>query len=71
MPKKLIVSFLIAAPVGAALGFAATHFLSPREAAGAFDIVLALIILGTLGAVWSLRSQRGRFVHKAAASSAI
>ncbi len=68
MPRKLIVAFLIAAPLGVALGFAATTFLTPRAAAGVFDIFLALIILGALGTVIALRPARGRTAHKATAS---
>ena len=50
--------FLIAAPIGVALGFAAT-FLPTTLAAAAFDVFLAFIILGALGIVIALRpSQR-------------
>lgn len=58
MPRKLLIAFLIAAPIGVALGFAAT-FLPPTLAAAAFDVFLAFIILGALGVVIALRpSQR-------------
>jgi hypothetical protein len=59
MPRKLFIAFLIAAPIGVALGFAAAAFLPPRLAAGAFDMFLASIILGALGTVIAFRpSQR-------------
>ena len=58
MPRKLLIAFLIAAPIGVVLGFAAT-FLPPTLAAAAFDVFLAFIILGALGVVIALRpSQR-------------
>jgi len=59
MTRKLLIAFLIAAPIGVALGFAAAAFLPPMLAAGAFDMFLAFIILGVLGIVIALRpSQR-------------
>ncbi len=64
MPRKLLIAFLIAAPFGAALGFAATSFLTPRAAAGAFDIFLALIVVGALGAVLAFRPSRSRIAPK-------
>lgn len=58
MPRKLLIAFLIAAPIGVVLGFAAT-FLPPTLAAAAFDVFLAFIIIGALGLVIALRpSQR-------------
>jgi hypothetical protein len=68
MPRKLIVAFLVAAPLGVALGFAATTFLTPRVAAGAFDIFLALIILGALGTVIAYRPTRARTASKTTTS---
>jgi len=70
MPRKLILTFLIAAPLGVALGFAATFLLSPHAAAGAFNLFLAFIILGALGTVLALRPARHRPVPKATASFA-
>jgi hypothetical protein len=64
MPRKLLIAFLTAAPIGVALGFAATNFLSPQAAAGAFDIFLALIILGALGTIIALRPSRSRLLSK-------
>ena len=60
MPRKLIIAFLIAAPLGVALGFAATSFLAPRAAAEVFDLFLAFIVLGAIGAVLASRPIRGR-----------
>ena len=60
MPRKLLIAFLFAAPIGVVLGFAAASFLSPGFAAAAFDMFLAFIILGALGLVIAFRpSQRG------------
>ena len=68
MPRKLIIAFLIAAPLGVALGFAATAYLTPRAAAGAFDIFLGLIIVGAVGTVIAFRTARGRTAHKTTTS---
>ena len=68
MPRKLLIAFLIAAPIGIALGFAATSFLTPRVAAGVFNIFLAFIILGALGTVIALRPSRGRLLSKLTSS---
>jgi len=63
MARKLLIAFLIAAPFGVALGFAAS-FLPPKLAAGAFDMFLAFIILGALGTVIAFRpSQRTLSKH--------
>ena len=68
MPRKLLIAFLIAAPFGIALGFAATNFLTPRAAAGVFDIFLALIVVGALGTVLALRPSRSRIAPKSTTS---
>ena len=67
MYRTLILAFLLAAPFGVALGYAATALLSPHTAAAAFNGFLALIILGALGTVLSLRPIRGRSIPKASA----
>ena len=67
MYRTLILAFLFAAPLGVALGYAATTLLSPHAAAAAFNGFLALIILGALGTVLSLRPVRSRSIHKASA----
>jgi hypothetical protein len=64
MPRKLLIAFLIAAPIGALLGFAAAAFLPPPLAAAAFDMFLAFIIVGALGTVIAFRpSQRTLSKH--------
>jgi hypothetical protein len=64
MPRKLLVAFLIAAPIGVLLGFAAAAFLSPTMAAAAFDMFLAFVIVGALGTVIAFRpSQRALSKH--------
>lgn len=70
MPRKLIIAFLIAAPLGIALGFAATTFLTPRAAADVFDVFLAFVILGAIGTVLAFRPARGKPAHKTTSLSA-
>ena len=70
MPRKLIIAFLIAAPLGVALGFAATAFLTPHAAAGVFNIFLAFVILGAVGTVLAFRPARGKAAHKTTSLSA-
>ncbi|MBI1211174.1 MAG: hypothetical protein GC190_06900 [Alphaproteobacteria bacterium] len=58
MRRKLLVAFVLAAPIGALLGFAAA-LLPPTLAAAAFDMFLACAIVGALGLVIAFRpSQR-------------
>ena len=69
--RKLLIAFLIAAPFGVALGFAAAALLPPKLAAGAFDMFLAFIILGALGTIIAFRpSQRALSKHISTLTSA-
>ena len=69
MPRKFLLAFLIAAPIGVLLGFAAAVLLPPMFAAAAFDLFLAFIIMGVLGLVIAFRPSQ-RSVHKITSSMA-